>query len=284
MPRVRRSTRGEGHERRYFYGAVWAVTSAQPLLWVLARRMEAAAEEVCDDYEVQYGGDRQQYAHRLVDIVTTEEKGAQNTANAVGGRALAGPVDLIEDRRLAMQGIGVVLRVVANVDLIADFGRALAGLQFASDDLEQGRLAGAVRTNDADFLAALYREIDSLEDFDIAVALAECFDPNHFVDGSFHRRKVKAHDLAVLIALEEGAGKTRLPAEFERNAQGLAFHALPDPDGETRGGLHFGGGVEYFTGSDSSIKAEGRWDVVSHPSGTPDATGLTLTLGYKVYF
>ncbi|MBI4265454.1 MAG: hypothetical protein HY657_13870 [Acidobacteria bacterium] len=35
LPRVGRSTRGEGHERRYFYGSVWAVTMAQPVLWVL---------------------------------------------------------------------------------------------------------------------------------------------------------------------------------------------------------------------------------------------------------
>jgi hypothetical protein len=35
LPRVKRSTQGEGHERRYFYGLVWAVTIAQPLLWLL---------------------------------------------------------------------------------------------------------------------------------------------------------------------------------------------------------------------------------------------------------
>ncbi len=35
MPRVKRSTRGEGHERRYFYGTVWAVTVAQTVLLVL---------------------------------------------------------------------------------------------------------------------------------------------------------------------------------------------------------------------------------------------------------
>jgi hypothetical protein len=37
LPRVRRSTRGEGHERRYFYGSVWAVCVAQPVLWLLWR-------------------------------------------------------------------------------------------------------------------------------------------------------------------------------------------------------------------------------------------------------
>jgi hypothetical protein len=35
LPRVRTSTQGEGLERRYFYGSVWAVCAAQPALWLL---------------------------------------------------------------------------------------------------------------------------------------------------------------------------------------------------------------------------------------------------------
>jgi hypothetical protein len=35
LPRVKRSTKGEGHERRYFYGSVWAVCIAQPILWLM---------------------------------------------------------------------------------------------------------------------------------------------------------------------------------------------------------------------------------------------------------
>jgi hypothetical protein len=35
LPRVKRSTKGEGHERRYFYGSVWAVTIAQPVLGLM---------------------------------------------------------------------------------------------------------------------------------------------------------------------------------------------------------------------------------------------------------
>jgi hypothetical protein len=41
LPRVKRSTQGEGHERRYFYGSVWAVTIAQPILWVLWKVLPA---------------------------------------------------------------------------------------------------------------------------------------------------------------------------------------------------------------------------------------------------
>ena len=41
LPRVMPSTKGEGHERRYFYGSVWAVCIAQPvlgLMWALLPR------------------------------------------------------------------------------------------------------------------------------------------------------------------------------------------------------------------------------------------------------
>ena len=39
LPRVKASTKGEGHERRYFYGAVWASCIAQPVLGVLWKTM-----------------------------------------------------------------------------------------------------------------------------------------------------------------------------------------------------------------------------------------------------
>jgi hypothetical protein len=39
LPRVKPSTKGEGHERRYFYGSVWAVCLAQPVLWFLWRAL-----------------------------------------------------------------------------------------------------------------------------------------------------------------------------------------------------------------------------------------------------
>ncbi len=39
LPRVRRSTRGEGIERRYFYGAVWAAVISQTVLLILWKTM-----------------------------------------------------------------------------------------------------------------------------------------------------------------------------------------------------------------------------------------------------
>ena len=35
LPRVKHSTKGEGHERRYFYGMLWACLVAQPVLGLL---------------------------------------------------------------------------------------------------------------------------------------------------------------------------------------------------------------------------------------------------------
>ena len=41
LPRVKRSTKGEGMERRYFYGSVWAVTVAQALLLAVWKTLPA---------------------------------------------------------------------------------------------------------------------------------------------------------------------------------------------------------------------------------------------------
>jgi hypothetical protein len=64
----------------------------------------------------------------------------------------------------------------------------------------------------------------------------------------------------------------------------LILDERPDPDGETRGGLNFGGGIEYFATALTTLKGELRWDIVSDPPGLPDATGMTLTVGVKRYF
>lgn len=42
LPRARRSTQGEGIERRYFYGAVWAAVSAQTVLLLLWKTLPSS--------------------------------------------------------------------------------------------------------------------------------------------------------------------------------------------------------------------------------------------------
>lgn len=47
LPRVGRSTKGEGTERRYFYGTVWAVTVAQAILLALWKSMPETRTAAC---------------------------------------------------------------------------------------------------------------------------------------------------------------------------------------------------------------------------------------------
>jgi beta-lactamase regulating signal transducer with metallopeptidase domain len=50
--------------RRSIVAAFWV----QPLLGILSRRIETTAEEVCDDYVIQFGSDRTRYADHLVEL------------------------------------------------------------------------------------------------------------------------------------------------------------------------------------------------------------------------
>ena len=47
LPRVRPSTKGEGTERRYFYGSVWAVVVAQALLLAVWKTLPATRAAAC---------------------------------------------------------------------------------------------------------------------------------------------------------------------------------------------------------------------------------------------
>ncbi len=48
--------------------AATAVFWFQPLLWLLSKRLEETAEEVCDDYVVEWGADRVRYAGHLLEL------------------------------------------------------------------------------------------------------------------------------------------------------------------------------------------------------------------------
>src|SRR5262249_45013232 len=50
--------------RQLATAALWV----QPLLWVLSRRIEETAEEVCDDFVVALGADRGRYAGHLLEL------------------------------------------------------------------------------------------------------------------------------------------------------------------------------------------------------------------------
>ncbi len=70
--------------------AVRAVLFFQPLLWCLSRRMEEAAEEVCDDHVVHWGADRSVYADGLVRLAEQRSLPLSTVVPLVRFRSLLG--------------------------------------------------------------------------------------------------------------------------------------------------------------------------------------------------
>jgi len=68
LPRVRPSTKGEGTERRYFYGSVWAVVVAQALLLAVWKALPATRAAACIKLAV--------FAGTLVLMVLAARRGA----------------------------------------------------------------------------------------------------------------------------------------------------------------------------------------------------------------
>ena len=116
-----------------------AIYFFQPLLWVLSRRIEITAEEVCDDFVVQFGGDRERYATQLVDIaeLSTDVSAAAVATAGVGIVALrsmlARRVERIMDgsRELSTRVGGLLLLLVLIVGLVGTSVVGLVGLNNA---------------------------------------------------------------------------------------------------------------------------------------------------------
>ena len=70
--------------------AVRVVLFFQPLLWCLSRRMEEAAEEVCDDHVVHWGADRSVYADGLVRLAEQRSLPLSTVVPLVRFRSLLG--------------------------------------------------------------------------------------------------------------------------------------------------------------------------------------------------
>lgn len=109
-----------------------AVFFVQPLLWELARRLELAAEEVCDDHVLHLGTDRRAYTRQLVDIAER----ASNKFVAVGvgvvsrRSMLARRVDRIlnSSRPLSIRSNRLLLAIVLVGGLLGTGGAGLIGV------------------------------------------------------------------------------------------------------------------------------------------------------------
>ena len=135
-----------------------AIYFFQPLLWVLSRRIEITAEEVCDDFVVQFGGDRERYATQLVDIaeLSTDVSAAAVATAGVGIVALrsmlARRVERIMDgsRELSTRVGGLLLLLVLTVGLVGTSVVGLVGLNNAPTLAEATVAETAVETDESE--------------------------------------------------------------------------------------------------------------------------------------
>jgi Tol biopolymer transport system component len=103
----------------------WAFYFLQPLYWILARRIEESAEEVCDNYVLVHGGDRHAYAQQLVDFseqLYVSPRDARVGIGMVAFRTLLGRrvVRLLDpERSLALRASRPLVSGLACASLIA---------------------------------------------------------------------------------------------------------------------------------------------------------------------
>ncbi len=104
-----------------------AIYFFQPLMWVLSRRIEITAEEVCDDIVVSTGASRHDYAHRLVDI-------AELSANVSAAAVAAAGVGIVSLRSMLARRVDRILDTsrslstrVGNLLMIAVIAIGMAG-------------------------------------------------------------------------------------------------------------------------------------------------------------
>lgn len=60
----------------------------QPLAWLLSRRIEQVADDVCDDYVLEYGCDRDTYASALLDVAERFQPNRSSSTASVGVASL----------------------------------------------------------------------------------------------------------------------------------------------------------------------------------------------------
>ena len=120
-----------------------------------------------------------QHAHLLVDIVAREEKAAEDVADRrhhVDRRARG---ERLVDGRRRIHARRFVLREVLHDDVVAFDARARVRRLLAREHAHQRRLAGAVRADERDAVAALDVQVEVAEDDEVAVRLAHVLQLEH---------------------------------------------------------------------------------------------------------
>lgn len=134
-----------------------AVFFFQPLVWILSRRIEVTAEEVCDDFVVQFGGDRGDYAKRLIDIA--ELSSAPIAPVGVGVVALRSMLSsrvsriLDTSREISTRASRLLLMSVLGCGILGTAMTGLLGLQSENSTVNPETVAVATSDEETGFRA-----------------------------------------------------------------------------------------------------------------------------------
>ena len=96
-------------------------------------------------------------AHHPVGGVTGEAEAAEHGPQVALARIDAAG-ECCDHGFVQIEFVGLVLMKGGDLDIVAELGGAGTGLEFPEDELQQGGLAGTVRTDEGDDLAAFNRE------------------------------------------------------------------------------------------------------------------------------
>jgi len=139
-----------------------AVFWVQPFLWVLSRRLESTAEEVCDDYVVQFGADRARYAGHLLDLarralppVTPSAVGMVSLRTMLARRVVR---ILDTSRSLSTRAGKRAVLTMLTVGILGTFGAGLLGVgggRGAKAQTPEKPLESTDRSNDKDKVISL---------------------------------------------------------------------------------------------------------------------------------
>src|SRR4029079_13770885 len=102
------------------------------------------------------------------DVILAEQETTEEVPDRFFAHWLS--VEHDRERRPADGKLLVGLRIVADFDVNAGLEPPLEGWNFADQRLEQGRLAGAVRSNQADLVAALDQQVLRLDEHRVLIA------------------------------------------------------------------------------------------------------------------
>ena len=138
------------------------------------------------------------HAHALIDVIVFEQERAQQRAHLRHGPGGSHAIKLFKNRVSRVQLLKLMLRVIGFRNLLAEFNGPGIGLQNTSDHFQQRGLAGAIRTDQGDLVAAVHVEVDAVVNDLLAEMLHQAACANDLVAGALGLLEVEVNDLALL--------------------------------------------------------------------------------------